>query len=513
MIFPDYAFGHDHRDFFSAAIKAQGGEVVELIPIPPTESSFTRYFPQIPADTEVLYHVMVGPAVLTFVKELGEHFGSNRPQIFGFIDSLEAVPLNEPRPRVPRGHLFLGRLSALRRRRTRREFDKFYREKVGVDENGASISDPNDISTYSHMFGCWETLYVIKQAIEASGYKSATDADKKALIEATEAIDRLRGEQRASAGRQDLQRQDPPGASATRTSRRWKAASSTSCTAPRSRTGCTSRRRTTRRWRFERVDAPVPIAETLIASASPGLTRQATPLRRWDAGWHARIRRPRLDDVERRSQSPQSVRAVARTRPLARGREEASSSAPSLKLWAAREPARNRMTYEAPVSFGPHLFLAVLEGAGRRRRAGADRARPVARLRRHAHRQRRAWRVLHARRGARLVLREPRSRRTRRSASCSRSSCSPLIVGAVALARRAAGAEAAQLRSGGDDRRHHRPPLHHPAAGADLLRAGRAAGAGADQLPHRSSPGSAIPATSSSSSPPRSRCSSPPGSC
>ena len=64
-------FGHDHRDYFSAAMKEQGGEVATLIPIPPTESSFTRYFPQIPADTEVLYHVMVGPAVLTFVKELG----------------------------------------------------------------------------------------------------------------------------------------------------------------------------------------------------------------------------------------------------------------------------------------------------------------------------------------------------------------------------------------------------------------------------------------------------------
>ena len=47
MIFPDFAFGYDHRDYFSAAIKAQGGEVNALIPIPPTESSFTRYFPQI----------------------------------------------------------------------------------------------------------------------------------------------------------------------------------------------------------------------------------------------------------------------------------------------------------------------------------------------------------------------------------------------------------------------------------------------------------------------------------
>jgi branched-chain amino acid transport system substrate-binding protein len=36
------------------------------------------------------------------------------------------------------------------------------------------------------MFGCWETLYIIKQAIEASGYQSPKDKAK--LIEATEAI-------------------------------------------------------------------------------------------------------------------------------------------------------------------------------------------------------------------------------------------------------------------------------------------------------------------------------------
>ena len=49
---------------------------------------------------------------------------------------------------------------------------------------------------------------------------------------------------------------------------------------------------------------------------------------------------------------------------------------------------------------------------------------------------------------------------------------------------RAAGAATAQLQSGSHHRRHHRPALHHPAAGADLLRAGGAAGRGAVQLPH-----------------------------
>lgn len=82
--------------YLPPALKAQGADVIAQIAIPPTESSFTKYFPQIPADTEVLYHVMVGPAVLTFVKELGEFYGTNRPQLFGFMDSLEAVDINSP---------------------------------------------------------------------------------------------------------------------------------------------------------------------------------------------------------------------------------------------------------------------------------------------------------------------------------------------------------------------------------------------------------------------------------
>jgi branched-chain amino acid transport system substrate-binding protein len=188
MMYPDYAFGYDHRDYFSKAIEGQGGQVVKLIPVPPTESSFTRYFPDIPSETEVLYHVMVGPAVLTFINELGEHFGSQRPELFGFIDSLEAVDLASPGLEYLEGTHFWEAFPRYAGA-SPTAFDTFYRERVGVDANGASVDDPADISTYSHMFGCWETLYVIKQAIEASGYAAATDADKKKLVEAVEAME------------------------------------------------------------------------------------------------------------------------------------------------------------------------------------------------------------------------------------------------------------------------------------------------------------------------------------
>ncbi len=185
MMFPDYAFGHDHRDFFSAAMQAAGGEIAELIAIPPTETSFTKYFPQIPRETEVIYHVMVGPGVLTFVKEMGEFFGPSRPEIFGFIDSLEGVDLASPGLEFLEGTYFwegnprYAHADLL-------PFDAGFRAAVGVDENGASSDDPQDVSTYAHMWACWETLYVIKAAMEASGYQGPDD--RPALIEAVEAM-------------------------------------------------------------------------------------------------------------------------------------------------------------------------------------------------------------------------------------------------------------------------------------------------------------------------------------
>jgi branched-chain amino acid transport system substrate-binding protein len=126
---------------------------------------------------------MVGPGVLTFVKEIGEHFGARKPKLFGFIDSLEAVDIASPGleflessylwEAFPR---YAGNVNTAAERQ--------YRQAVGCDANGASTGDPKDVSTYSHMFGCWETLFVIKEAVEKSGYK--TPKDYKALIETVE---------------------------------------------------------------------------------------------------------------------------------------------------------------------------------------------------------------------------------------------------------------------------------------------------------------------------------------
>ena len=186
MVYPDYAFGYDHRDFFTEAVKAQGGEVIAQIAIPPTETTFTRYLPQIPTETEVLYHVMVGPAVLTFVKELGDFYGSGaRPQIFGFIDSLEAVDTAAPGLEFLEGTHFWEAHNRVKQADAS-DAESFYRAAVGVDDNGASVSDAADVSTYSHMLSVWETLSVIKKGMEAAGYQGP--ADRQKFVEAVEAM-------------------------------------------------------------------------------------------------------------------------------------------------------------------------------------------------------------------------------------------------------------------------------------------------------------------------------------
>src|SRR5690606_27848049 len=121
-------------------------------------------------------------------KEMGEHFGSKRPELFGFVDSIEAVDLATPGLEFLEGSHFWEAFPRYADGYPT-EYAKTFRAKVGVDDNGASVDDPKEVSTYSHMWGCWETLFVIKEAVEKSGYQEPTPADKAKLIETLESFE------------------------------------------------------------------------------------------------------------------------------------------------------------------------------------------------------------------------------------------------------------------------------------------------------------------------------------
>jgi branched-chain amino acid transport system substrate-binding protein len=115
---------------------------------------------------------------------MGEHFGAKHPQIFGFVDSVEGVDIASPGLEFLEGTYFWEAFPRYAGPSTPAHVRQ-YRERVGINDSGASVSDPKDVSTASHMFGCWETLFVIKEAVEKSGYKRP-GADYKAFIETLE---------------------------------------------------------------------------------------------------------------------------------------------------------------------------------------------------------------------------------------------------------------------------------------------------------------------------------------
>ncbi|MDQ1850748.1 ABC transporter substrate-binding protein [Gemmobacter fulvus] len=183
MLFPDYAFGFAHRNYFSEYAEKNGITINALIAIPPTETSITRYLPQVPSDTDLLYHVLTGPSVLTYVREMGEHFGANRPQFFGFMDSIEGVDIASPGLEYLEGTYFWEGMPRYTGQFTT-DFERFYREQVGVTDEAHAVGDPRDVPTYAHMHSPWQAIFTIKDAIEASGYRNkANAADFVAALE------------------------------------------------------------------------------------------------------------------------------------------------------------------------------------------------------------------------------------------------------------------------------------------------------------------------------------------
>ncbi len=77
----------------------------------------------------------------------------------------EAVDHQQPGPGIPRRQPFLeGSPRYPQDDTTTRR--RFIAGSVGIDDNGASVDDAKDVADFAHMFGCWETLYVIKKAME-----------------------------------------------------------------------------------------------------------------------------------------------------------------------------------------------------------------------------------------------------------------------------------------------------------------------------------------------------------
>jgi len=178
----DYAWGWSHRDWFKKEVEAAGGTIVTAMAIPQGTKDFVPFVSKIPGDTEAIYYVFFGADTLGFLQQL--HEIGYKGKKFSPVCTLEAVDLEKLGAAVEGAWAleYLPRRLRYKDTQSHREFRKL----VAVDEEGREVGNPTRVIAGSHYWSTWESIHLIKRAVETSGWKSKTDTP--ALIQALEGM-------------------------------------------------------------------------------------------------------------------------------------------------------------------------------------------------------------------------------------------------------------------------------------------------------------------------------------
>lgn len=174
----DYAWGHSLAQEFGNRIKAAGGKV-QVIPTPQATKDFVPFLQKVEPDSEVLFTAFLGAAALGSLRqtvELGLH---KRLKRFTVICGTDGVGQEEV-GKESAGAYFIEYYPrhADQIPKELQAYDKAYRKAVGMTDDGKEVGNPKNTATSSHCWTMWTTPYMLKLAIEQSGWKdSSKNAD------------------------------------------------------------------------------------------------------------------------------------------------------------------------------------------------------------------------------------------------------------------------------------------------------------------------------------------------
>lgn len=173
MIFADYAWGQSHYQEAKAMVEKMGGKVNPPIPVPLDTKDLVPYLARVPEDTKVLFSVFFGSLSIAFytqAKSMGIDQKMSMYSVSGTIEAIapddiagaaEGVYIVENFPRM-----------------LKYKDDEAHRHNIKaleIDPIDARELNSKRIMAKSHAWQSWEDMFALKQAIEASGYKSRKD--------------------------------------------------------------------------------------------------------------------------------------------------------------------------------------------------------------------------------------------------------------------------------------------------------------------------------------------------
>lgn len=173
FIFADYAWGWSHFKEHSKVLENVGGTVQTHIPVPQGTKDFIPYLAKIPMDTDELYSIFFGAdsvAYFTQSKQLGL---DKRMARYTVICTHEAFSPKDIQGASEGIYLLEYLPRQLRFKDT--PHNKKLRELVEIDPVDGRERGGNRVVASSHYWAVWESVWLIKEGIEKSGWKSKTD--------------------------------------------------------------------------------------------------------------------------------------------------------------------------------------------------------------------------------------------------------------------------------------------------------------------------------------------------
>ncbi len=179
MIFPDYAWGHSHHQEHKRVIEALGGTVNDPISVPLDARDLVPYLARIPAQTEVLFSVFFGALSVAFYTQAKAMGIGDRMKMYSVSGTIEAIAPDDI-DGAAEGVYFLENFP----RPLASKDDEYHREFnqiMEIDDVHARELTSDRVMAKSHAWQPWENLFLLKAAIEATGWTAKKD--DQAVIE------------------------------------------------------------------------------------------------------------------------------------------------------------------------------------------------------------------------------------------------------------------------------------------------------------------------------------------
>lgn len=185
MIFPDYAWGHSHHQEHRKLIEELGGKVNDPIAVPLGTKDIVPYLAKIPEETEVLFSVFFGALSVAFYTQMKSMKLDEKMKQYSVSGTIEAISPAQI-DGAAEGVYFLENFP----RPLEYKDDEYHRkfiEMMQIDPVHAKEEGSDKVMAKSHAWQSWENFFVLKKAIEDSGWKTAKDTP--GVIKALEGLE------------------------------------------------------------------------------------------------------------------------------------------------------------------------------------------------------------------------------------------------------------------------------------------------------------------------------------